>query len=360
MPYLIQHDQFPSKVFAGWLRDTFRPLIAKRLPTVLYGGFKHDFIVKFIKKYKKEFPYFVKVDIQKFYPSCAHRHLLIEGQMAYKNLLGLKVCPKKFKDQYVQGAQLFFDSLPITTRGLPLNSGVSKALAPLLYIDFFLELKKQDRVKFIVYCDDIVFLAKTKADSATVYHSFFNFLQSVSLNVQLHKVQQGAFRTTVLDYCGWRFAGGYAAVSDAKGQLFKEKISALCRTTVLTCVPSFIKKINQKINGFGHYYKYGQVKGTYEKWDAFIRQEIRKAFKYNCRKCPTTLQLKNMGLRSLRDIWVNTKPLAAIKKEFIWQAPSKPKENHQITLFFSYLEQLIHQNAEIIGTLKKVEKLLTV
>ena len=359
VPYLVQQDSYPLSLLAEWLRDTFKPLISKRLPTVLYGGFTHNFIVGFIKKHKKAYPYFVKVDIQKFYPSCKHRQLLVEGQMAYKNLLGLKYCPKKFKAQYINGVQSFFNSLPITTQGLPLNSGVSKAIAPLVYIDFFLMLKKQD-VKFIVYVDDVIILTKTKAEGTRIYQAFFNFLQSVQLTVQLHKVQQGAFKNTTLEYCGWRFAGGYAGISHEKVKAFKEKIAAVCNNTIQLCVPSFIKKINQNINGFGHYYKYGQVRGVYEKLDAFIRQQIRLAFKLNSRKKPTNLQLKNMGLRSLLHIIEKTKPLEAAKKKFIAPILTKPSEKHQTRRFFGYLEKLTNQNTEIIEQLKKITKLITV
>lgn len=39
LPYLVQADGYPSKEAATWVRNTFAPLMAKRLPTVLYGRF---------------------------------------------------------------------------------------------------------------------------------------------------------------------------------------------------------------------------------------------------------------------------------------------------------------------------------
>jgi hypothetical protein len=47
LPYMVQADSYPNKEFAKWLRDTFKPLLAKRLPTVLYSGFTHGFIPSF-------------------------------------------------------------------------------------------------------------------------------------------------------------------------------------------------------------------------------------------------------------------------------------------------------------------------
>lgn len=137
LPYTVQQDSYPSKQFATWLREKFTPLLAKRLPTVLYGGFKQGFIPSFIQKHKKTHPYFVKVDIQKFYPSLSHHHLAVEGQIAYKHLLGLRYVPKSFKKHFLPALDRFFSDLPLQEQGIPLNSGVGKAIAPLIYVDFF-------------------------------------------------------------------------------------------------------------------------------------------------------------------------------------------------------------------------------
>jgi len=180
----------------------------------------------------------------------------------------------------------------------------------------------------------------------------------VALHVQLHKVQQGAFSNTAVEFCGWRFAGGYIGISPTKITSFKEKIALLCTTTIQTSAPGFIKKINQKINGFGHYYKFGHIHGVFAKLDANIRQQVRLAFKLNGKSKPTATNLKNMGLRSLVAIKKSSKPLEAAKKDF--NIHIAKKENHQTSVFFSYLETLTNQNTEIIEQLKKITKLLTV
>ncbi len=90
-PYMVQSDGYPTAQAAKWVRDTFKPLMAKRLPTVLYSGFKHGYVVNYVQKHKNEFPYFLKIDIEKFYPSISHHYLTVETQLAYKKLLGLNL-----------------------------------------------------------------------------------------------------------------------------------------------------------------------------------------------------------------------------------------------------------------------------
>ena len=137
LPYMVQGDSNPIKTSAAWVRKTFALLMAKRLPTVLYGGFKHGFIPQYIQTHKIEYPYFLKIDIQKFYPSLNHHHLTVEAQLAYKKLLGLPYVPKGFKKQFLPALHAFFGSLSIQNKGLPLNSSMSKALACLVYVPFF-------------------------------------------------------------------------------------------------------------------------------------------------------------------------------------------------------------------------------
>ena len=86
LPYILQRDSYPVMAIAKRLRETFAPIIKRRLPTVYYSGWSANFIPNFVKNHKHSHPYFLKIDIQKFYPSLSHHHLLVEGQMAYKKL----------------------------------------------------------------------------------------------------------------------------------------------------------------------------------------------------------------------------------------------------------------------------------
>lgn len=136
-PYLAQQDSYPSAQAAKWVRETFKPLMAKRLPSVLYGGFKHGYVVDYVQKHKSEYSYFLKLDIDKFYPSISHHHISVETQLAYKKLLGFNYVPKKFKKQLLPKLNHWFSTLQTQYLGVPLNSAMSKALAPLMLVPFF-------------------------------------------------------------------------------------------------------------------------------------------------------------------------------------------------------------------------------
>ncbi len=352
---MMKQDSYPSKVFAAWLRVTFKPLLFKRLPTIVYGGFKHGYIANFIQKHKKAYPYFVKLDIQKFYPSIDHHHLIVETQMAYKALLGLHYVPRKFKQQFLPFIQQFFLEFPLQKQGLPLNSSVSKALAPLLYVPFFLELKKNDQIKFMVYVDDILLLCNSKQVALDTYIKIFNYLKSIELSVNLTKLQQGYFSSSQLTYCGYHFAGGYVAISPEKLAVFKAKIISYCEQNLIVNETVFIKNLNRLINGFGHYYKNAHVKSVYQRLDSFIRARVRKCYLNSLRSKPTNNYLKSVGLRSLFDIKLAKKPIIArlTKKDYAFKEPNKQLKINRLQneIYIQLLEKMIHQNSEIIGKL---------
>lgn len=48
LPYMVLEGRDPMKEQAKLLRSLFTKPISKRLPTVLYGGFKHGFVADYV------------------------------------------------------------------------------------------------------------------------------------------------------------------------------------------------------------------------------------------------------------------------------------------------------------------------
>lgn len=121
----------------------------------------------------------------------------------------------------------------------------------------------------------------------------------------------------------------------------------------------FIKKINQSINGFGHYYKFGNVAGVFEKLDSYIRSQVRRCYKRALRSTPNNSYLETIGLRSLKAIYKGKKPINSqtAKKNYTdrFTAP-KPSTNKEAAVMHFYLERLTHQNAQIISATNAVLK----
>ena len=108
LPYFQINDGLFEKQVAEELRKDFIPMIKRRLPDHHLAGFSHSHHLSFVKKYKKEYPWFVRADISCFYPSLPHREALVQLQVAYKSLVGATYMPQSFKKKYLKPLFLYF------------------------------------------------------------------------------------------------------------------------------------------------------------------------------------------------------------------------------------------------------------
>lgn len=248
------------------------------LPGHHLGGFRHDTVVNFVKRHKRAYPCFVRTDIARFYPSIRHRDIVVGCQVAYRDLLGLEYVPGSFKKKYVGGLNRWCIALPLE-RGIPLGSALSAIVAPVMLLPLWLEIKRRFKLPLLVFADDILVCTRDESQSADIYTFMADYLhRHYNLETSARKTVSGRFASDAVEICGWRFAGGYSTVSQAKVQAFMDRITTITRRRGKTDRASFFKVLNRKIDGFGHYYKYGDVKGQFRRLDMFIRQEVRARF----------------------------------------------------------------------------------
>lgn len=278
LPYYHTASSAEEKRLAAALRREFVPKVKRLLPGHHLGGFRHDTVVNFIKRHKRAYPCFVRTDIARFYPSIRHRDIVVGCQVAYRDLLGLEYVPGSFKKKYVGGLNRWCIALPLE-RGIPLGSALSAIVAPVMLLPLWLEIKRRFKLPLLVFADDILVCTRDESQSADIYTFMAGYLhRHYNLETSARKTVSGRFASDAVEICGWRFAGGYSTVSQAKVQAFMDRITAITRRRGKTDRASFFKVLNRKIDGFGHYYKYGDVKGQFRRLDMFIRQEVRARF----------------------------------------------------------------------------------
>lgn len=298
LPYTTQKSLVWQQELAKQLRIRFGALIQRRLPCLLYQGYTHSFIPATIIKYKKTHCYFIKVDIKKFYPTVPHHSLIMSTQLAYKNLLGLQYVPKKFKQQFLPGIASFLKAQG-GHYGLSIGNSLSGVLAPLIHVPLLLQLKKQN-FKCLAFADDILVCMEHKQTLQNVFKQIKLYYSQLGLELNLNKLQSGAFSTQTLDFCGYCFKGGYVSISKLKIEAFKQNIMQCI--DLKASLKSVIKRLNYKISGFGHYYKYGHVRKIYTSLDAFVRQQMRRYCALKGSAYLSNKQLKHLGLYSLLEI----------------------------------------------------------
>lgn len=255
LPYYHTASSAEEKRLAAALRREFVPKLKRLLPGHHLGGFRHDTVVNFIKRHKRAYPCFVRTDIARFYPSIRHRDIVVGCQVAYRDPLGLEYVPGSFKKKYVGGLNRWCIALPLE-RGIPLGSALSAIVAPVMLLPLWLEIKRRFKLPLLVFADDILVCTRDESQSADIYTFMAGYLhRHYNLETSARKTVSGRFASDAVEICGWRFAGGYSTVSQAKVQAFMDRITAITRRRGKTDRASFFKVLNRKIDGFGHYYK---------------------------------------------------------------------------------------------------------
>lgn len=303
LPYYTVGGGTDDKRLAAALRREFIPKLGRLLAGHHLRGFPHEFIVNFVQRHKKKYPCFVRADIKQFYPSVRHRDLVVGMQIAYRDLLNLDYVPRSFKDKYVAAVNRWCQDLPLH-KGLPLGSPLSAILAPVMLLPLWLAIKRRFGVPFLVYMDDMMICTADESQSMEIYAFIDNYLYgNYELELNAQKTCSGRFSRDGVDFCGWRFAGGYATVSKEKQEAFKGRVTQLLRKAKAADARALLKRLNRKIDGFGHYYKFGNVSGEFRRLDMYIRGEVRKWFSRVRGTSPRTLrEMIPAGLRSLSAI----------------------------------------------------------
>lgn len=354
LPYYSVTGSLDHTLLAKSLRREFIPKITRRLPGHHLCGFRNDMIIGFVKKHKKTHPCFLRTDIAKFYPSIRHQDIVVNMQLAYRDLLSLDYVPKEFKRKYLGPVNAWCKSLPLN-QGIPLGSPLSTILAPLMLMPLWLEIKRRFRVPFLVYMDNVLVMCENENRCAEIY-AFINDRLNANYALTLNnaKTISGRFSRQRVDFCGWQFSGGYANICDHKIEAFKERISKLMQIKNADTV-GFLKRLNRKIDGFGNYYKHGDTGRQFAELDTYLRREVRKWLaREKETACVTNDRLHTMGLHSLRICHEKAHRQTTVKQPVprVIPAPTQP-QNIDYDFIGQALDKLVRQLSQILDIQRK-------
>lgn len=366
VPYYTQCDTLEFKALAGELRALFLPLIDRRFDMHHLNSFPHQAIIEYVAKWKKDYPYYLRADIAKYYPTVQVAKLVAQTQIAYRDLLSLPNVPKKFKDRFFPRMADWMRSLPVT-QGIPLGSAMSAILAPLALLPLWLAVKRKHKVKLLVFMDDVLVLCKEPYMPRDIW-TFLSARLSVDLGVALNldKTKSGRFAGSKVEFCGWSFAGGYARVTEQKLNEFKQRITDVIKKTKKNDTRSFIKRINNKIDGFGNYYKHGSVLRQFHELDSFIRMQVRSWLTRGVStKAYANVELEKLGLHSLLNCYYKVHAKKAPAK----RQPAPPAEYYEhkppkidfgtINAIAKHGETITQQLSQVIAQQRKILNILT-
>jgi len=203
-------------------------------------------------------------------------------------------------------------------------------------------------------------------------------LEKLELKININKLNSGKFHQNPVEFMGFRYYAGIFTVSKKKIEKFKNRIIKITHLTNKKSYKATIKLLNNKILGFGHYYKFAHCKQNFEKLDSFIRQRLRRYLIKNKDQKQkignlllTNQQLKNLGLKSLVDIKIKytqkkrhisqkkTEKRPKTCKQRInsqWQEIEQKGHYYEQKTIFKQLQKLAKNVRQIKNKIDKIER----
>jgi len=320
LPYQKINNNKNTNKIARFLLKKVKQFLKERGPYhyLIFG--RVDKRLKYIQKLSKKYKYFLRLDIEKYYPSISHQILIISLERILKSRRGKAM----LKTNIIP----FLNKTGFQNRGLALGNYLSYVLAGIYLLPLDIKLIKLN-IPFLRIQDDYLIFCKNKKEPLKILKEIIEpTLNELKLNLNINKLNSGKFHQNPVEFMGFRYYAGIFTISEEKIEDFKKKIIKITHLTKNKTTKAIIKQINNKILGFGHYYKFASSKQDFEELDAFIRMRVRRYLNRNKDSknkqgnlLLTNEVLKNMGLKSLIDIYTKY----ASRKRLILKKSTKKK-----------------------------------
>ena len=248
MPYFKIKNTKEHFLLARFLKRKFYPQLRKRVPQHYLLTQDIRTYLKFIKQTSKKYPYFLRFDIDKYFPSINHSLLLSELKSIYSQLTG-KPLSRRFSRFLKYNLPDFLKLSPYPNQGLAIGSPLSYILAGV----YLLRLDLTFNLPFIRYSDDYLIFSKTQSHlQKTLANSIIPILTELHLSLNLKKTNSGRFHRDKVNFLGFDYTAGYIRISEDKIEGFKHRIKKITYLTRKKSIPAIIKLLNNQILGFGH------------------------------------------------------------------------------------------------------------
>jgi len=306
LPYFRIKQKPLSFTLFRLLKWQFIPSLRKRFSYHYLVLQNPRLYLKFIQETLKNYPYFLRFDINKYFPSINHSILLSVIDSNYQ-MLTKKPISRRFKRILKKDLPCYLQCSPFLNYGLAIGSPLSHILGGIYLLKLDLSLP----VPFLRFTDDYLLFCKNEKQAEELLKNIINpRLSELKLSINTLKLNSGKFHQDKVNFLGFEFDKGYIRISKDKVENFKLKIKKLTYLTQNKSTEVIIKQLNRQILGFGHYYKLAQTKEVFEDLDSFIRLRLRRYItknknikNYQGNFILTNQLLKELKLKSLVEIY---------------------------------------------------------
>ena len=236
----------------------------------------------------------VDIDLEKFFDKVNHDILMNRFEQNIADKIMCKIVRK-----YLKSGVMVNGICWKRDEGTPQGGPLSPLLSNIILHDLDKELEKRGH-KFARYADDCNIYVKSKRAGLRVYESVKKFIET-KLKLKINELKSAVdktFRRKFLGFITYVKEGAHIGIAKKSIERFKDKIRVLTRRSQSIAMEDRIKKLNELLIGWGHYFKIAQAKSKFQELDSWIRRRLRMCRLKEWKSCKTKLRkFRGLGLK---------------------------------------------------------------
>ena len=185
LPYYLINNTYKTNQIAKFLLKKVKKLLKEKCPYHYLVFQRKDKMLKIIQDKSKKYPYFLRFDIEKYYPSINHEILLDILRKILKSRQGQKLLKTEILP--------FLNKIGIQNKGLPLGNYLSYVLAGIYLLPLDIKLIKLNKPFLRVQDDYLVFCKNKKEPERILKEIIEPVLDKLKLNLNINKLNSGKF-----------------------------------------------------------------------------------------------------------------------------------------------------------------------
>ena len=236
----------------------------------------------------ESYVYVVDMDLERFFDKVCQSKLIEILSRTIRDGRVLSLIHK-----YLNAGVVIQGVFEETRVGVPQGGPLSPLLSNIMLNELDKELEQRGH-KFVRYADDCMILCKSERGAKRTLENLLPFIEKkLFLKVNMEKTKVSHINK--VKYLGYAF---FVAKGKCKLRLHKKSLAEMkTRLKELTnrnngwSNESRIRKINQYITGWSHYYKYAEMKSVLKSVDEWLRRRIRAIYWKQWKKVKTRYKM---------------------------------------------------------------------
>ena len=330
-------DRLIQQAIAQVLVPIFDPGFSEASFGFRKGLSPHDAVYQVRHYIREGYRVAVDCDLAKFFDTVEHDVLMAR--------VGKKVRDKrvlKLIGTYLRAGVVIGDRLHETRKGVPQGGPLSPLLSNILLDELDKELEGRSH-RFARYADDFVILVKSRRAGERVMASVTRFLEK-RLKLKVNQEKSKVAHTNEITFLGFSFTGAKIRWSDKAFVRFKQRIKELTGRSWGVSMEYRMFKLAEYLRGWMGYFGISELYRPIPELDHWLRRRVRMCYWKQWRYCRTKVReltklgtflrtaisvglsrkgpwrlsrtlathsgmtnqwLKDQGLLSVKDLWVN-------------------------------------------------------